>query len=276
MLVAEQVLRVEQRRVLGQRLAVHQQVLPVHVHLHVRDPLGAQRVDHVKRHPDVAHEDLHRRLGVLVLEEEERPALGTLACDLADAVDETGPRVAVRRLERVVVALDAWPEDHLRSDLAGEACRSQSLGQRVRAHRVVGRRQAALAEARVEMRTGTDGVDAVPAERLAHVVEVLLGQLLRVVELVVVDQLAQAVDGPLDPPGGGLAGALGLVATRDEPRDHRPEGPDAETRLRRDVSHARTLWVRYPMPIVALRDETGCCRSRAGTRRRLVHVRPRR
>ena len=71
MLVAEEALGGEQRRVLGEALAVHQQVLPVHVDLDVVEALGAERVDHVQRHPDVAHQDLHRRLGVLVLEEEQ-------------------------------------------------------------------------------------------------------------------------------------------------------------------------------------------------------------
>ena len=70
MLVPEQPVGREQRRVLGEVLAVHDQVLPVHVHLDVVDPLAAQRVDDVQRHADVAHEDLHRRLRVLVLEED--------------------------------------------------------------------------------------------------------------------------------------------------------------------------------------------------------------
>ena len=51
-------------------LAVHDQVLPVHVDLDVVEALPAERVDHVQRHADVAHEDLHRGLGVLVLEED--------------------------------------------------------------------------------------------------------------------------------------------------------------------------------------------------------------
>ena len=66
-LVAEQPFGREQRRVLGEVLAVHEQVLPVHVDLHVVEPLGAQLVDHVQGHPDVAHQDLHCRLRVLVL-----------------------------------------------------------------------------------------------------------------------------------------------------------------------------------------------------------------
>ena len=176
-----------------------------------------------------------------MLEEEERAVLGALVRDLAHAVDETRPRLAVRRLERVVVALDAGPEDHLRSDLAGEAGCSKRLGERVCAHRVVGRREAAFAKARVEMRARTDRVDAMSAERLANLVEVLLGELLRIVKLVVVDQVAQPVDGARDSLDGRLARVLGLVATGDEPRDHRPEGPDAEARPRRCVSHARTL-----------------------------------
>ena len=44
------------------------------------------------------------------------------------------------------------------------------------------------------MQAGRDAVDAVAAERLAHLIEVLLGELLRVVELVVVDQVAEPVD----------------------------------------------------------------------------------
>ena len=74
-LVAEQAFGGEQRRVLGEVLAVHDQVLPVHVDLDVVDPLGAQLVDHVQRHADVAHQDLHRRLGVLVLEEDRHAAV---------------------------------------------------------------------------------------------------------------------------------------------------------------------------------------------------------
>ena len=54
-------------------------------------PAGAERVDHVQRHPDVAHEDLHRRLGVLVLEEERDPVLRAARRDLADPVDEATP-----------------------------------------------------------------------------------------------------------------------------------------------------------------------------------------
>ena len=73
--VAEQPFRGEQRRVLGEVLPVHDQVLPVHVDLDVVDALDAQLVDDVERHPDVPHQDLHRRLRVLVLEEDVIPWL---------------------------------------------------------------------------------------------------------------------------------------------------------------------------------------------------------
>ena len=92
----------------------------------------AQRVDHVQGHPDVAHQDLHRGLGVLVLEEELDSALLAAGGHLADAVDEPRPGLAVRRLERVVVALDAGPEDHLRPDggreVAGCKCFGECIG----------------------------------------------------------------------------------------------------------------------------------------------------
>ena len=60
--------------------------------------------------------------------------------------------------------------------------------------RVVGRHEPALAEARVEVEARRHAVDVVPAERVEHLVEVVLVQLLRVVELVAVDEVAQAVD----------------------------------------------------------------------------------
>ena len=106
MLVPEESFGREQRCVLAEALVVHEQVLPVHVDLDVVDALGAERVDHVQRHPDVAHEDLHRRLGVLVLEEEQDSVLLAPLRGLPDPVDEPGPALGVRRLERVVVALD--------------------------------------------------------------------------------------------------------------------------------------------------------------------------
>ena len=120
MLVPEQPLGGEQGRVLGQVLAVHDQVLPVHVDLDVREPAVAELVDDVQGHPDVPHEDLHRGLGVLVLEEEEDAVLGAPLGRLGQPVHEPLPALAVRRLERVVVALDPRPDDEVRADLPGE------------------------------------------------------------------------------------------------------------------------------------------------------------
>jgi len=71
----------------------------------------------------------------------------------------------------------------------------------------------------------------VVAERLAHFVEVLLGELLRVVELVAVDEVAEPLDGAPHSLRRRLACVLRLVAAGDEARDHRSEGPDAEARL---------------------------------------------
>jgi hypothetical protein len=73
-------------------------------------------------------------------------------------------------------------------------------------------------------------------ERLADLVDVLFVQLLRIVELVAVDLLVEPVDRPAYALHGRLAGTLRLVATRNEPCDHRAEGPDAEARL-----HARSV-----------------------------------
>ena len=176
-LVAEQPLRREQRRVLRQVLAVHDQVLPVHVHLDVRDPALAQLVDHEQGHADVPHVDLHRGLGVLVLEEEQPAVRRESLRRLRDPVEQARPDLGVGHLERIVVALAAGPDDHVRADLAGEIGGLQFRPQRLGAHRVVERGQAAPAEAWVDVQAATRRVDPVPVERRAHVVEVVVRQL---------------------------------------------------------------------------------------------------
>jgi hypothetical protein len=137
-LVSEQSFGREQRRVFGERLAVHDQVLPVHVDGDVVEPLRPQRVDHVQRHPDVAHQDLHRRLGVLVFEKDRHAAVARVLRCLADSVNEPRPRLLVRRLERVVVALDPRPDDHLRAHVRRQVDRLLGQAQRRVARRVVG------------------------------------------------------------------------------------------------------------------------------------------
>jgi hypothetical protein len=193
-------------------------------------PWRREGVDHVQRHADVPHQDLHRRLRVLVLEEDHDAALGGVLGGLPDPVHEARPRLPVRRLERVVVALDPRPDDHLRAALGGEVDRLPRQPQGVLAEGVVGRDERALAEARVQVQPARDAVDPVPVERLAHLVEVVGRELLRVVELVVVDQVAEPLDRGAHPLRGGAAAQLGLVASRVEPGGHVPEGPDAETR----------------------------------------------
>ena len=138
------------------------------------------------------------------------------------------PGLLVRRLERVVVALDPGPDDHLGAGLAGEVDRLAREPERLLARRVVGRAEGSLAEARVEMEPARDAVDAVPVERLAHLVQVLRRELLRIVELVVVDQVAEPCDRGADPVGRRLAGELGLVAAGVEPGRHVAERPDSE------------------------------------------------
>ncbi len=223
----------EQRRILGQVLAIHDQVLPVHVHLHVVDPTSTQGVDHVQGHADVAHEDLHRRLGVLVLEEELDAVGGADFRRFSDAVDEAMPALRVGRLEGVVVPLDARPDDEVRAQRTCERRACERLLERESAHLVVGRRETASSEAWIEVKPGADAVDVVPGKRGLHLGKVLLVQLLRIVELVAVDHLAETRDRSPHPLNGCLVGVLGLVADRYEARHHRSERPDAKTRLHR-------------------------------------------
>ena len=123
-------------------LAVHDQVLPVHVDLDVVEALRAQLVDHVQRHPDRAHEDLHRGLGVLVLEEDRDAPVPRALRRLADALEEPRPRLPVGRLERVVVALDPRPDDEVGAELAGEVDRVERAGDGLAPGRLVGGRRA--------------------------------------------------------------------------------------------------------------------------------------
>src|SRR4029450_5995135 len=153
-----------------------------------------------------------------------------------DTVQETGPRFCVRRLERIVVTLDSGPDDHLRADIAGKGESFLGQAQRLSAGRVVGRAKTTLTEPGVEMETARDAVDAVSVECVPDSFEVLAGELLRVVELVVVDQVAKSFDGCAHLLDGRRARELGLVSARIEPRRHASERPDPETRL-----HAPTL-----------------------------------
>ena len=104
--MAEQALGGQHGRVLAEVLAVHDQMLPVHVDLDVVEALRPQLVDDVQGHADVPHQDLHRRLRVLVLEEQQDAVVGTALRGLADPLDQPLPALGIRRLERVVVALD--------------------------------------------------------------------------------------------------------------------------------------------------------------------------
>ena len=241
MLVAEQPLAGEHRRVLAERLAVHDQVLPVHVDLDVGDALHAQLVDDVQRHADVAHQDLHRGLAVLVLQEQLPAVLRAHLRGLADRVDEPAPAVGVGRLERVVVALDAGPEHEVRAQRAGEVGALERQAQGLGARGRIGIDEPAAAEARIQVEAGAERVDPVPGERRAHLVEIVGRELVGVVELVVVDQVAEARDGAVHLLGGGRVREAGLVADGHEARDHRAEGPDAEAGL--DAAHAQFPWL---------------------------------
>ena len=155
-----------------------------------------------------------------------RPCYASRSATCADAVDQPRPHLGVRHLERVVVALAAGPDDHLRADARRRGRRPRGKSRSAsRAHRVVERREPALAEARVDVQAARDRVDAVPVERGAHVVEVVAVELAGVVELVVVHQVAEPVDGAVHLLRDRLVAPLRLVAAGHEARDHRAEAP---------------------------------------------------
>ena len=238
MLVSEQPLGAEQGGVFRQALAVHEQVLPVHVDLDVGQALRAELVDDVQGHADVPHQDLHRRLGVLVLEEKQDPAVGAALSRLADSLDQPVPALAVGALKRIVVALDPGPDDEMRAELAGEVDRARRPAQGLGPRGVVGRDESPTAEARIEVQARRHAVHVVPVECVADLVQVVLVQLLRVVKLVAVDQVAEPLDSSAHPHGRRLARVLRLVAAGNEARHHRAERPDAEAGFQ-SVAHGR-------------------------------------
>ena len=76
-----------------------------------------------------------------------------------------------------------------------------------------------------------EAVDPVPIERGLNLLQVVALDLLGVVELVVVHQLAEALDGGSHLGCGGRARKGRLVTARVEPGGHRSERPDTEARL---------------------------------------------
>ena len=146
MLVAEQPLGGEQGGVLGEVLAVHDQVLPVHVDLDVVDPLrGASVWITCSVMPMLRIRIFIAGSEFLCSRKTVTPWSRGVLRRLADAVDEARPRRRVRGLEGVVVALDPGPDDEVRPDLGGEVDRLAGQPQRLGAGRVVGRGEAALA-----------------------------------------------------------------------------------------------------------------------------------
>src|SRR4029079_10656218 len=96
----------------------------------------------------------------------------------------------------------------------------------------VGVAEASAPEPGIEVQPPREAVHVVvAAQRLADRVRVFLVQLLRIVELVAVDQVAEAVDRAPHPLDRRLTRVLGLGAARGEAGDHRAERPDSEARL---------------------------------------------
>ena len=81
--------------------------------------------------------------------------------DLADPVHEPGPALLVRRLERVVVALDPGPDDQRHAQLAGEPRRRDGDADSLRARVRVGVDEPAAPEARIEVQAAGEAVDVV-------------------------------------------------------------------------------------------------------------------
>src|SRR3954447_16813755 len=94
------------------------------------------------------------------------------------------------------------------------------------------------------MQAACDAVDAVALERLLHLFEVLGRELLRVVELVVVHQVAEPLHSRSHFRRGARSRELGLVPAGIEPGRHRSECPDAQARLHVSLLLSRSFAAR--------------------------------
>ena len=118
------------------------------------------------------------------------------------------PRLGVGRLERVVVALAAGPDDQVRAQRAGEVGRLADDPPRLAADPGSGLTRPPRPNRGSRCKPAGDAVDVVAAERRADLVEVVGRELVRVVELVAVDQVAEPLDGAVHL----LGDRLGVVA----------------------------------------------------------------
>ena len=191
-------------------------------------PWRAELVDHVERHPDVPHQNLHRRLGVLVLEEDGHPPLARVVA-ASPTPSTNAPTTPRRRLERVVVALDARPDDHVGSDRPARSIASRvsrSASSRVASS---GEQRAPLPK-RASRGDRSRCIDPVPlsasrtASRFSGESSAGSGTRSRRSGL-------PARQPPSAPSRRSNPGQLGLVAPGVEPRRHVPERPDPQARL---------------------------------------------
>ena len=166
MLVAEQPLGGEQRRVLGEVLAVHDQVLPVHVHLDVVVPALARACgSRAASCRCSASGSSSPAPSSCARARAAGPCSPSVPATCAEAVDEPAPAVRVRRLERVVVALDPGPDDHRHAQLARQLRAGDGDLHRLAADGRVGIDEPAAAEARIEVQPAGEAVDVVVRTR---------------------------------------------------------------------------------------------------------------
>ncbi len=122
MLVTKFPFGMEQRRVLRQVLAIHDEVLPVHVDQEARsvDSQTANTVNGVEGGGNIAHENVHSRFAVFVFQEDRHSLRRSVCHHFAHAIDKLVPGVGVFALEIVVVAFSAGPDDKVCSQRGGE------------------------------------------------------------------------------------------------------------------------------------------------------------
>ena len=125
---------------------------------------------------------------------------------LADAGDQPLPGVCVTSRERIVVGLEAKPDDQVGPERARELGRLANQSASLAADACPRMHETAAAEPRVEVQTAGDAVDVMGTERRPDLVEVLVRPLVDVELVVSLVSIGRLHHRLLVVPAGGAAG----------------------------------------------------------------------
>src|SRR5579875_931974 len=243
MLMTKFPLGMEQRGVFGQVLAVHNEVLPVHVDLQARGvhAQAAHAVNNVEAGGDVAHQNVHRRLAVLVLQEDGHALRGRVRHDFAHPFDELVPGVNIVALEVIVVALGAGPDDEMRAQRGGKVHAALERVDALAAQRFVRIDEGPQFIGRIGMQAGGNTINIHRPQRGLDTIYDILIDLARIMILQAINQVGQPIDDAAGLRYHVFVRDFGVIARRYKARNVGAKGPDAQAVLNASVIHGSSF-----------------------------------